>query len=96
MEEPRTLAYCLEGGAWIYAARGRFTEATSLLGAASSVRAPTDMAVYPSRKRMADTVEAQCREALSAEAFARAWDEGGALDADAAADWALLLWGETE
>ena len=40
---------------------------------------------------MADTVEAQCREALSAEAFARAWDEGVSLDAIAAADWALRL-----
>jgi hypothetical protein len=36
---------------------------------------------------MADTVEAQCREAVSAYAFARAWDEGLALDAAAAADW---------
>ena len=43
---------------------------------------------------MADTVEAQCREALSDEAFARAWDEGGALDANAAADWALRLFEE--
>jgi hypothetical protein len=38
----------------------------------------------------------QCCEALSAEAFARAWEKGGALDADAAADWALRLWEETE
>jgi tetratricopeptide (TPR) repeat protein len=96
MEEPRTLAYCLEGGAWIYAAKGRFSQATTLLAAASSVRAPTDMEVYPTRKRMADTVEVQCRDALSAEAFARAWDEGAALDAIAAADWALGLWAQTE
>jgi non-specific serine/threonine protein kinase len=95
MEEPRTIAYCLVGGAGILAARGNFTQATTLLGAASSIRAPTGMGVAPSRKRMADTVEAQCREALSADAFARAWDEGGALDANAAADWALHLWGET-
>jgi predicted ATPase/class 3 adenylate cyclase/Tfp pilus assembly protein PilF len=96
MEEPRTLAYCLEGGAWIYAAKGRFSQATTLLAAASSVRAPTDMEVYPTRKRMADTVEVQCRDALSAEAFARAWDEGAALDAIAAADWALRLWDDTQ
>ncbi len=96
MEEPRTIAYCLVGGAGILAAQGNFTQATTLLGAASSIRAPTGMGVAPSRKRMADTVEAQCREALSAEAFARAWDEGGALDANAAADWALHLWGETD
>jgi predicted ATPase/class 3 adenylate cyclase len=96
MEEPRTIAYCLVGGAGILAAQGNFTQATTLLGAASAIRAPTGMGVAPSRRRMADTVEAQCREALSADAFARAWDEGGALDANAGADWALHLWGETE
>jgi hypothetical protein len=46
--------------------------------------------------RKADTVVAQCREALSDEAFARAWEEGVALDANAAADWALQLWEKTE
>jgi predicted ATPase/class 3 adenylate cyclase len=96
MEEPRTIAYCLEGGAGIFAARGEFTQAATLLGAASSIRAPTGMGVAPSRKRMADAVEAECREGLSAAAFARAWDEGSALDATAAADWALRLWKETE
>ena len=96
MEEPRTIAYCLEGGAGILAARGNSTQATTLLGAASAIRAPTGSGVAPSRKRMADTVEAQCREALSAEAFARAWDEGAALDATAAADWALRLFEEAE
>jgi predicted ATPase/class 3 adenylate cyclase/tetratricopeptide (TPR) repeat protein len=96
MEEPRTIAYCLEGGAGIFAAQGNFTQAATLLGAASSVRAPTGIGVAPSRKRMADTVEEECREALSADAFARAWDEGGKLDATAAADWALGLWKQTE
>jgi hypothetical protein len=96
MEEPRTIAYCLEGGAGIIAAQGNFTQAATLLGAASSIRAPTGMGVAPSRKRMADTVESQCREALSAEALSRAWGEGGALDVTAAADWALRLWEETE
>ena len=96
MEEPRTIAYCLVGGAGILAAQGNFTQATTLLGAASSIRAPTGMGVAPSRKRMADTVEAQCREALSAEAFARAWDEGAALDVTTAADWALRLFEEAE
>src|SRR5262249_50232393 len=86
MEEPRTMAYCLEGGAGILAVQGNFTEAATLLGAASSVRAPTTMRVAPSRKRQADAVEAQCRDALSAAAFARAWDDGVALDADAAAN----------
>jgi predicted ATPase len=96
MEEPRTIAYCLVGGAGIIAAQGNFTQATTLLGAASSIRASTGMGVAPSRKRMADTVDAQCREALSAEAFARAWEKGVALDANAAADWALRLFAEGE
>ena len=37
-----------------------------------------------------------CREALSPEAFARAWEEGASLDAIAAADWALHFWEETD
>ena len=50
MEEPRTIAYCLVGGAGILAAQGNFTQATTLLGAASSIRAPTGMGVAPSRR----------------------------------------------
>ena len=40
--------------------------------------------------------EARCRAALSAEAFARAWDEGAALDTVSAADWALRLSDDTQ
>jgi tetratricopeptide (TPR) repeat protein len=96
IEEPRTIAYCLEGGAQIIAARGNPTDATTLLAAASTIRALTGAVSSPVRRAKANTLEAQCREALSAEAFARAWEEGVALDADAAADWALRLWEETE
>jgi predicted ATPase/class 3 adenylate cyclase len=96
MEEPRTIAECLDGGAGIFAAQGRFTEAATMLGAASSIRVPTGLDVSPGRKRYAEAAEAQCREALSTEAFARAWDEGSALDAIVAADWALRRWEETE
>jgi predicted ATPase/class 3 adenylate cyclase len=96
IEEPRTIAYCLGGCAIIFAARGEYTHSTTLLGAASTIRTQTGAVSSPGRREMTDTVEAQSREELSAEAFARAWDEGGALDATAAADWALHLWGETD
>jgi hypothetical protein len=96
IEEPRTIAYCLEGGAGIIAARGNPTAATTLLAAASTIRALTGAVSSPVRRAKADTLKAQCREALSAKAFARAWEEGVVLDADAAANWALRLWEETE
>lgn len=41
-----------------------------------------------------ETIEAQCRQALSAEVFIRASQDGAALDATAAAEWALELWEE--
>jgi tetratricopeptide (TPR) repeat protein len=94
IEEPRTIAYCLEGGAGILAARGNPTNATTLLAAASAIRALTGAVSSPGRRATADTLEARCRVALSAEAFARAWEEGVALDANAAADWALRLFEE--
>jgi predicted ATPase/class 3 adenylate cyclase len=96
IEEPRTIAYCLSGGAAILAARGDYTHATTLLAAASAIRTQTGAASSPGRRAMTDTVEAQCREALTTEAFSRAWEEGASLDAIAAADWALRYWEETE
>jgi predicted ATPase/class 3 adenylate cyclase/tetratricopeptide (TPR) repeat protein len=96
IEEPRTIAYCLEGGAGILAAHGYPTEATTLLAAASAIRALTGAVSSPQRRANADTLKAQCRGALSAKAFAQAWEEGVALDANAAADWALHFWEETD
>jgi predicted ATPase/class 3 adenylate cyclase len=96
IEEPRTIAYCLEGGAGILAARGNATNAATLLAAASAIRALTGAVASPGRRASADTLVAQCREALTAEAFARAWERGVALDANAAADWALRLFAEGE
>ena len=37
-------------------------------------------------------MQKQCRDALSPEEFAQAWNDGAALDADAAADLALRIW----
>jgi predicted ATPase/class 3 adenylate cyclase len=94
IEEPRTIAYCLGGGAVIFAARGEYIHATTLLGAASTIRTQTGAVSSPGRREMTDTVEVQCREELSAEAFARAWEDGASLDAIAAAEWALQSWEE--
>jgi len=96
MEEPRLIAYCLLGGAAIEAARGQPTHVATLLGAASAILAQTGSVLAPDEQTEVDAIEATCREARSAEAFTRAWEDGAALDAAAAADRALELWEETE
>ena len=92
IEEPLTTVYCLQGGAAIVAARGDHTHAATLLGAASSIHTQVGLVLFPTRQAEADALEAECREALTAEAFTRAWDDGAALDAAAAAAWALHCW----
>jgi len=46
-------------------------------------------------QRDADVIEARCRASLSADVSARARDEGAAMDAMTAADWALRAWEES-
>ena len=92
IEEPRTTLYCLQGGAAIFAARGDHTHAATLLGAASRIHTQTGAVLFPTRQAEADTLEAECRQALTAEAFTRAWNDGAALDAAAAAESALNCW----
>ena len=92
MESSRIIAYCLEGGAAIFADRGEAAEAATLLGAASSLRSSTGTALEPEQQAEVERIEARCRRALSAEAFTGAWQAGAALDARAAADWALDRW----
>jgi predicted ATPase/class 3 adenylate cyclase len=96
VEDPRTIAYCLEGAARIFLERGHATHVAGLLSAASEIRRRTGAASSPGRKATTAAVEARCRAALSAEAFARAWDEGAALDTVSAADWALRLSADTQ
>ena len=96
IEEPRTIAYCLEGGAGVFATRGDYAHTATLLGAASAIRTQTGGVSSPVRRARRDTFEAQCREALSHEEFTRAWEEGASLDAIAAAEWALQLWEEAD
>jgi predicted ATPase/class 3 adenylate cyclase len=95
IEEPRSTLYCLQGGAAIFAARGDHGHAATLLGAASRIGANTGLVLAPTRQAEADAVEAECRRSLTAEAFTRAWDDGAALDATAAAEWALRSWEAT-
>jgi predicted ATPase len=96
VEDPRTIAYCLEGAARIFLDGGNATHVAGLLGAASEIRRRTGSASSPGRKATTADVEARCRAALSTDAFARAWDEGAALDARSAADWALARWDDLQ
>jgi predicted ATPase len=92
VEDPRTIAYCLEGAARIFLQRGNRTHAAVLLGAASEIRRRGGFSSSPGRKTTTAAFEARCRAALSTDAFTRAWDEGAALDARSAADWVIGLW----
>jgi predicted ATPase/class 3 adenylate cyclase len=91
LEDPRLVAYCLLGGAAILAIRGDHAHAASLLAAAAAIRTQTGIALTPHEQDEADAVQQHCREALTPDAFERAWDEGTDLDANAA-DWALQIW----
>jgi non-specific serine/threonine protein kinase len=94
VEDPRTIAYCLEGAARIFLERGNARHVAGLLGAASEIRRRTGGASSPGRGATTAAVEARCRAALSADDFARAWEDGAALNATSAAEWALHLWGD--
>ena len=96
MDDRRGIAYCLEGGAAVVAAGGNATQAAGLLGAASAIRAQTGLAVTPYEQAEIDVVKAQCQEALAAERFSRAWENGAALDAAGAAEWALHAWEQAD
>ena len=80
------------GGAAILSARGDVSAATKLLGAASAAQTLSVIAVRPGELPDVEALEEHCRQALGPEAFAKAWDEGAALSAREAADWALGLW----
>ena len=92
MEQPTRIATCLRGGAAILSARGEVSAATKLLGAASAAQTLSVIAVRPGELPDVEALEEHCRQALGPEAFAKAWDEGAALSARDAADWALGLW----
>ena len=92
VEDPLVIAYCLQGCAVVYAAGGDPGHAASLLAAASSISAHIGAALTGQDRAEVHSVQKRCRDALSPEEFARAWNDGAALDADAAADLALRIW----
>ena len=95
MDNLDLVAYGLEGAAPIFASAGDPAHAATLLGAASCIRTRIGDARTPPDKTYADDAEARCREALTPEAFTAAWEQGAALDTDAAAEWALQTWERT-
>src|SRR5262249_40872128 len=96
VEDPRTIAYCVEAAACIFLERGDETHVAGLLGAAAEIRRRTGSASSPGRKATTAAFEVRCRAALSTDAFTRAWDEGTALDEKSAAEWALRLWDDPQ
>jgi predicted ATPase len=92
IDSPAQVASCLEGAATIFVHCGDPAHAASLLGAASMVHTRTGDARSAAEKAEGVATLSLCREALSVEAFANAWEKGTALDANDAAGWALEIW----
>lgn len=92
IDSPAQIASCLEGAAAIFAHCGDPAHAASLLGAASIVHTRTGDARSAAEKAEGVATMSRCRQALSVEAFANAWEKGAAFDADDAAGWALEVW----
>ena len=90
LDTPDLAAACFEGAASMFAAGRDPEHAASLLGAAATIR--RRVRADPHEQADADAAEARCREALTAEAFISAWEQGAALEPDAAAEWALAVW----
>lgn len=91
-EDRRGIAFCLLGGAVILSTRAFPARAATSLAAALALFDRLGIAIDDEIRSNADAIEARCRASLSAGAFARALGEGAALDAMAAADWALQAW----
>ena len=91
MDDPNLVAFCLEGAAPIFIARLDPAHAASLLGAASTIRNRLSDFRTPHEKAEVETAESQCRQALTSETFTASWQQGAALDTNAAT-WALEAW----
>ena len=60
-------------------------------------KSPDEQKAFTYGLKLRDKVVARIDEHRAVqEVFTRAWEEGGSLDAVAAAEWALRLWGESE
>jgi predicted ATPase/class 3 adenylate cyclase len=94
MDNSDGIGYCLEGAAPIFTADNP-AHATSLLATAAAIRTQIGDVRSPHEKAEADAAESQCRQALTPESFAEAWERGASLDAHAAATFALQVWEQT-
>jgi hypothetical protein len=92
MDDPNGVAYCFEGAAPIFATGGIHCHASSLLAAASRIRSQFGDPRELTDRADADAVALECQRTLTPNAFVAAWEEGVALDANAAVDWALEIW----
>jgi tetratricopeptide (TPR) repeat protein len=86
------IASCLEGAAAVFSHHGDPDHAARLLGAAWRVHTQSGDARSAAEKADGIASLSRCRQALSPEEFANAWERGAALDADDAAGWALETW----
>jgi len=89
MDDQRGIAYCLEGLAAVDVAGQDARRATTLLGAAATIRHRTGAALDVTEQTELDDAVAQVRRLLGDEAFDVGWAEGTRLSAGEAAEIAL-------
>jgi DNA-binding CsgD family transcriptional regulator len=82
--EQWSVATCLEGVAEALAGLGRTTAAARVFGTAAALRATVGVPMLPADLADYERTVAAVRADLGADAFAAAWDAGGALSAAAA------------
>jgi hypothetical protein len=83
------IAACMEGAADGVATGGDPEHAATMLGAAARIRAR--VGADPHEQADADAAKAACTDAMTADAFARAWGRGAALQTDEAAEWSRSI-----
>jgi hypothetical protein len=81
----------IRGIAVVDVVQGRFGRAAKLLAAAEALRRRLGAAVPPCEQPSYDQAVAAIRVGLGNDAFAEAWQDGGALGLDAASDVALEI-----
>ncbi len=84
-----TISYSLDGLAALTAKSGDYGRATRLAGASEYLRESTGCEIEPAERRFRDAYVSELRAALSAEAFAAAYEQGGTLKIDEAIALAL-------
>jgi predicted ATPase/class 3 adenylate cyclase len=85
----RGLALSLEGMASVYGAQGKGRVGAILWGAAEAVREAIGAPISPKELARYREVVGAARSTFGEEAFAKAWEEGGAMSLEEAIDYAL-------